>query len=84
MANYVNGYGVPSTRMSYTKCKWERILGDMFDNGLKSMEIGLHETGHESVMSLKNACQSALKRLGKGTMYKVNKSANGIIVTKAY
>lgn len=70
--------------MSYAPCKWERILSRMFDEGQKSMEISIHETGHASVNSLKNACQSALRNLGKGTMYSVSKSADGIIVSKAY
>lgn len=84
MANYVDGYGAPSSRMSFSKCKWERILSDMFDNGVRSMEVNLQETGHKSIASMKNACQSALKRLGKGAMYAVDKTVDGIIVTKAY
>lgn len=84
MANYIGNYGVPSSKMSYSPCKWECILSRMFDEGQKTMEISLRETGHASVNSLKNACQSALRNLGKGTMYQVNKSANGVVATKAY
>ena len=84
MANYIGGYGVPSTKMSYAPCKWERILSRMFDEGQKTMEISLRETGHASVASLKNACQQGLKKLGKGTMYQVSKTPDGIVVTKAY
>ena len=80
----INSYGVPATRMTYASCKWERALSKMFDEGLKTVEISLHETGHASVSSMKSSCQAALKRLGKGKMYTVGKTGNGIIVTKAY
>lgn len=80
----INSYGVPATRMTYASCKWERVLSRMFDEGLKSMEISLRETGHSSINSMRTNCQAALKRLGKGTMYTVGKTNNGIVVTKAY
>lgn len=84
MASIINSYGVPSTKMSFSPCKWERTLSRMFDEGRRTMEISLHETGHASVASMKSSCQATLKRLGKGSMYRVDKSADGIIVSKAY
>lgn len=84
MANIIDSYGVPSTKMSFTPCKWEMALSRLFDEGRRTVEISLHETGHASVASMKSSCQTALKRLGKGSMYRVNKSADGIIISKAY
>ena len=84
MANIISSYGVPSTKMSFSPCKWERALSKMFDEGRRTVEISLRETGHASVASMKSSCQAALKRLGKGSMYRVDKSADGIIVSKAY